>query len=250
MLVLSGGCSFIWGAELSDSPSHNGQTPFSKLTWPALWATDNNYEYDTAALCGVSNGTISRRIIDYIENIQVPDYVIVQWTYPNRVEFRFNNIVQGNYFTLNHWLLADPADIKDPEFKENIKIFKNTDFEKLASVWYNNISYYDSDVYYFLKEVVYLGNYLKNKKIKFVFSSVLYDWLKDASKITDPSIISLLKESNRMPWITFNNLGFIEWAMANNHFSLDSWKHPDEQCHQDVFNMINVELSQRLTSEQ
>lgn len=250
MLVLSGGCSFIWGAELVDSPSHNGQTPFSKLTWPALWATSNNFDYDTAAVCGISNSTISRRIIDYIENVQTPDFVIVQWTYTNRVEFRFNNIVQGNYFTLNHWLLENPDEIKDPEFKKNIKVFKNTDFEKLAEIWYKNISYYESDVYYFLKEVVYLGNYLKNKKIKFVFSSVLFDWIKDVDSIKDTSIISLLKESNRMPWITFNNLGFIEWAMANNYFALESWKHPNEQCHQDVFNLIKSDLNQYFTNEQ
>jgi hypothetical protein len=97
---------------------------------------------------------------------------------------------------------------------------------------------------------VYLGNYLKNKKIKFVFSSVLFDWIKDVDSIKDTSIISLLKESNRMPWITFNNLGFIEWAMANNYFSLESWKHPNEQCHQDVFNLIKSDLNQHFTNEQ
>jgi hypothetical protein len=47
--VLSAGCSFIYGAELSDSPDYAGKDPYSKLTWPALWAKDSNFDYNTVA---------------------------------------------------------------------------------------------------------------------------------------------------------------------------------------------------------
>ena len=71
--ILSAGCSFIYGAELSDSPDIMGLTPPSVKTWPALYAKSKGLEYHTCAVCGLSNQGIVRYVIDVVENFKV-DY--------------------------------------------------------------------------------------------------------------------------------------------------------------------------------
>ena len=241
--VLSAGCSFIYGAELSDSPDYAGKDPLSKLTWPALWAKDNNFDYESVATCGISNSGISRLVIDYCEKNST-DSVIVQWTYPNRYELRFNDIVEKNYFSLNHWLANDlNANIKDQNFKEFFKIFDKSPMQSIAKIWYNFISYYDTDVYTYLKEVVYLSNYLKNKNIKFIFASVFHKYFMDIPKIKDPSIENLYKISQTLPWVTFDNQGFIEWAESSGHFDREVWQHPNDAAHLAAFNLVKNQLN-------
>jgi hypothetical protein len=241
--VLSAGCSFIYGAELSDSPDYAGKDPYSKLTWPALWAKDSNFDYNTVAVCGISNQGISRLVIDYCEKNQV-DFVIVQWTYPNRYELRFNNIVENNYFSLNHWLANDlDSEIQDNNFYNFIKIFNKSPMQAIAKIWYNYISYYDTEIYYYLKEIVYLSNYLKLKNIKFAFSSVFHEYYSNISKIKDPSIESLYKISQTLPWVTFNNQGFIEWAASSGHFDREVWQHPNDAAHLAALGLVKNQLN-------
>ena len=98
MKVLSAGCSFIRGSELSD----DAPGKHSLKTWPALWAKSHNYEYACVAQPGIANNGITRKVIEYIETVDVPDIVIVQWTFPGRYEFRFNNI-DSNYYSITPW---------------------------------------------------------------------------------------------------------------------------------------------------
>ena len=240
--VLSAGCSFIYGAELPDSPSYSGKDPFSKLTWPALWAKENNFDYDSVAVCGISNSGISRLVINYLEKNHA-DFVLVQWTYPNRYELRFNDIVENNYFSLNHWLSNDlDSNIEDKEFYDFMKIFSGSPMQSIAKIWYNHISYYDTDIYHYLKEVVYLGNYLKNKNIKFIFSSVFHEYYFNIKKIKDPSIKSLYYISQQFPWVNFHNKGFIEWAISAGYFDREIWKHPNDAAHLAAFNLVKDQL--------
>ena len=243
MLVLSGGCSFIWGAELSDSLDYSGQDPFSKLTWPALWAKSHGFDYDTAAQCGISNMGISRKIIDYIEHVKIPDFVIVQWTYPNRFELRFDDLVQGNYFTMNHWLmfLDEVSEVKNQKVAYELSLFKDTIFQRLAEIWYSHIANQDSEYFYFLKEAVFLGNYLRNKNINFCFAHTLKNGYP--SNVTDTSIQSLENQASQMAWIDFDRSGFIEWAEKNRYFDRQHWKHPDESAHLHAFKIIKDDLN-------
>jgi len=246
MLVLSGGCSFIWGAELSDSPDYSGNDPYSKLTWPALWANDHGFEYATASQCGISNIGISRKIIDYVEHIKIPDFVIIQWTYPNRFEFRFNNIVKNNYFTLTHWLLQkNLSKIPNQRFIDETSIFKDTVFQKLAEIWYSHIDNQDSQYFYFLKEAVFLGLYLKNKNIKFCFSHTIKNCYPGL--INDISIQSLENEISKFNWINFEGLGFIEWAEKQGHFDIEVWKHPSDEAHQNAYQIVKNDLDRIFT---
>jgi hypothetical protein len=243
MLVLSGGCSFIWGAELSDSPDYSGNSPYSRLTWPALWARGHGFDYATASQCGISNIGIARKVIDYIEHVEIPDFVIIQWTYPNRFELRFDDIVKNNYFTLSHWLVQkNISNIQNERFKNETAIFKDSIFQKFAEIWYSYVDNQHSQYFYFLKEAVFLGLYLKNKKIKFCFSNTIKNCYPDL--INDISIQSLENQVSTFDWADFEGLGFIEWAEKNGHFDIEIWKHPDDSAHRRAYESIKPSLDQ------
>jgi hypothetical protein len=76
--VLSGGDSFVWGSELSDS-LHGGNNGFSRKTFPSLLA-DN---YICAAYPGIGNKEITKRVKEMLFWAN-PDIVIVCWTWPSR----------------------------------------------------------------------------------------------------------------------------------------------------------------------
>jgi hypothetical protein len=84
MIIVAGGDSFVWGSELSDH-RHGGPDGYSRLTFPALLAADN--QYICAAYPGSNNIAISNNIFfKLIANTKlIPQLaVIVCWTWPTR----------------------------------------------------------------------------------------------------------------------------------------------------------------------
>jgi hypothetical protein len=71
---------------------------------------------------------------------------------------------------------------------------------------------------------------------------VFHEYYSNISKIKDPSIQSLYAISKTMPWLTFNNLGFIEWAESSRHFNKEIWKHPDDLAHRAALNLVKDQL--------
>jgi len=65
--ILSGGCSFTFGNELSDD---DGKTP-SKNSWASLMAKQNDCEHICLAKGGIGNSGIARKIFQYISNSKV-----------------------------------------------------------------------------------------------------------------------------------------------------------------------------------
>ena len=91
MNIVAGGDSFVYGSELKDCIRAH-----SHSTFPALLTHDVKQTYRCTAWPGIGNDAIARRVIDelYIHRIhgaQARDlFVIVNWTFPGRYEFRFN----------------------------------------------------------------------------------------------------------------------------------------------------------------
>jgi hypothetical protein len=84
MKLKSFGCSFIFGTDLADSPE---TTPVaSKLTWPALIAKQQGWEYQCWAKGGAGNlfildVVLQRALLD-------PDtFVVVGWTWIDRFDY-------------------------------------------------------------------------------------------------------------------------------------------------------------------
>lgn len=80
MIIVAGGCSFIWGSELADSP-HGGANGYSKKTFTALLS--QGHDYICAAYPGIGNREIGSRVKKSILASTV-DIVIVCWTWPSR----------------------------------------------------------------------------------------------------------------------------------------------------------------------
>lgn len=258
MKVLSSGCSFIWGNELSDD------TPgkFSQQTWPALWAKENGYDYDCCAMPGASNSTIARRVIDYIENLDKPDIVIVQWTFHGRQEFRYQQEFSeqwGNFHAFTPWSVvksweeiynnpkkypfnrdADNAEAFMTAIKNQIEGLKGTCVPDLADIWFKYISCTDSDKYYFFKEISYLKHYLESKGIKYVFSGADSSLIRNKESTTDKTVLSLTKIINSCPWVWFNYhgmpLGFMDWARASRQ-EIGS-THPLDSAHKNALTLL------------
>jgi hypothetical protein len=74
--LLTVGCSFTYGEELSDPSTHS---------WPALLANEFDYELTNLGKCGGSNDYIFRSTVEYTVDDRY-DLVTVQWTEPSRAE--------------------------------------------------------------------------------------------------------------------------------------------------------------------
>jgi hypothetical protein len=266
MKVLSAGCSFIWGNELSD----DAPGKFSLNTWPALWAKENNHEYDCCASPGAANSTIVRKVIDYVENNK-PNIVIVQWTLPGRQEFRYQqnfNSEWGNFYAFTPWstvksweeIYNDPKKYpfnRDAEnskaFEESIKrqieILKDTCVPDLARIWFKHITCTDSDRYYFFKEVSYLKYYLESNNIKYVFSGADSNLCRDKTPTSDKTVATLMKISDSCPWVWFDYhnvpFGFLDWARASRQ-EIGS-THPLDSAHKNALNIVRNKLNDILS---
>ena len=88
-LLIAGGDSFTWGSELGDETTSSP----SQFTWSALLSQKLGYDYYCAAKPGCANNTITRRVIDAINQNQNKElYVAVMWTYTHRSEIRLRNM--------------------------------------------------------------------------------------------------------------------------------------------------------------
>jgi len=266
MKVLASGCSFIWGNELSDDTSGT----FSRRTWPALWAKENGYEYDCCALPGAANGTIVRRVIDYVENNK-PDIVLVQWTFHGRQEFRyqqkFSSERWGNFYAFTPWSMvktweeiydnpkkypfnrdADNSKAFEEAIRSQINSLKDTCVPDLADIWYKHISCIDSDRYYFFKEISYLKSYLESKSIKYVFTGAESNLFRIKEETSDKSVRTLTDIINSCSWVWFNYhdlpLGFMDWARTSRQ-KIGS-THPLDSAHENALTLIRNQLNEIL----
>ena len=240
--VLSAGCSFIYGAELSDSPDIMGSTPPSVKTWPALYAKSKGLEYHTCAVCGLSNQGIVRYVIDVVENFKV-DYVIVQWTFPNRYELRLNELKNNSfYYCLTYWLSQDLK--TDNPIVNQLKDSEKQYLKELVSLWYRHVDNSESSLYYMLKSKIELANYLRYKNLPFVFTSAETITLPNTD---DKSLKTLINLNNSLPEIHFNEKGFYRWAQDEKYVFGE--QHPLDDAHYSAFNLIKSQIDKHLFNE-
>ncbi len=199
-MLIAAGDSIVFGSELSDEYL----TP-SNLTFPALYAKQLNLEYKCLAYPGISNSTIARTVISFLEK-NIADIVIVCWTFPNRQEFHFNN----KWTTLNGWI-HNP----DGEYSKEVVDFSKTYFNLAHSDYYEK--------YAMLKEILLLQNYLKVKNQRYIFT---------ANTRIDFSNCDYNSAVDWSQWVWFNGEGFWDWANRQK-FPKGPEGHPLEQAHEE-----------------
>jgi hypothetical protein len=266
MLVLSGGCSFIWGSEMSDC-RHHAPNGFSKSTWPALLANSIGADYHCVASAGSGNDIIARNIIDYCEK-EAPGLVIVQWTFPWRFAFRFGyptSKKMDQWCTIDMWSIDDefkPAGTVLDEsdefygFSETARqIAKTVGVQEFANMFFKHVAYEEYwAIYSSLKEIVGLQNYLKLKNIPFLFSCADNVLLESQVSTTPDQYIRMYQNQlDVSSWYMFPQgtkghhtmtpRGFYQWAEENKYKS-GPGGHPLEQAHSDASKIIQGKFNE------
>ena len=255
MIIVAGGDSMVWGSELADS-LHGGPDGYSRNTFPALLANDANIYYQCCAYPGNANNAISRSIITQIEQDPQPKIVLVVWTFTQRVEFRFsylkNNLPTSGWYSINSWHCDD-------KFKFNSGLIDQSQIRKFAKLFFKftgNIEYVEQ--YNYLKEILFLQLYLKNKNIPYLFMTTNnetfeHDNYKRHEK--DPDLSSLYQQIDWNSWFFFppgqeeNQTkiprGFYQWAIENK-YSVGT-THPLEEAHRDAAELLKEKFNELVT---
>jgi len=255
MIIVAGGDSFTFGSELK-SPNN---------TYTAI--ISQNYDYRCVAWPGIGNDGITRRVINAVDSLYPADiFVIVNWSFPGRYEFKFTYDTgqrTKEWYSITPWTIQD-LDITKNQFKikrniiiddhtKSIEQSKKTGLYDFAKMFYQHVGNSEYwEVYSSLKEIVYLQNYLKNKKIPYLFTCVDNRvFYNQTVKDPDENIVSLLNQLNEDNWFWFptgtktnetsSPRGFYQWAMENKYPV--GATHPLEQAHMDAAKLIQEKFN-------
>ena len=253
MILVAGGDSMVWGCELADSP-HGGLGGHSQKTFPALLANDANMHYQCAAYPGNANNAIARSIITQIEQDPQPKIVLVVWTFTQRVEFRFsylkNNLPTSSWYSINSWHCDD-------KFKFNSGLINQSQIREFAKSFFKftgNTEYVEQ--YNYLKEILFLQLYLKNKNIPYLFMTTnneTFDHDNYKRHEKDLDLSSLYQQIDWDSWFFFPAgdgadqttapRGFYQWAVENKYIVGENG-HPLEQAHEDAARLIKEKFDE------
>lgn len=266
-LILSSGCSFIWGDELADK-KHSGAGGFSVSTWPALLSQEIGADYYCVAQPGGGNDDIARNIIAYCEQVKKPDLVMVQWTFPWRFGFKFGYPVGKNgnqWYTVDLWSVSDENKPVDKLIDETDQLFAYSEkmrrlattvgVSEFADVFFKHVAYTEYwPIYASLKEITGLQNYLTARNIPYLFSCADAALLDNATvESGDVYVNSLISQLDLSRWAFFTpgtrshdtqtRRGFYQWA-EENKYPKGPGGHPLENAHIDAAQLIKEQFDE------
>jgi hypothetical protein len=215
MKLLAGGCSFIYGSELSDAI-----TNYSCLTYPALLSKKFDLEYKCVATPGNGNDAICRQVIEGIDN--TVGLVIVMWSYYDRFEFHFGKDGWQN--------LKCPND----SFKNQVNELTKPFYSQLTDIYAWNK---------YLQDIILLQTFLTNNNIPFIFSSADNQFFDNSRTIVFDSryqkLYNLIDFSKWVYWTdkADNKVGFVNWAKIYG-YPLGPGQHPLTLAHTKAYESI------------
>jgi hypothetical protein len=221
MKLKSFGCSFIFGTDLADDGRDLPIPTASNLTWPALLASKNNYNYECLARPGSGNLQIAERVLSHQLDDE-PTFFIIGWTWIDRFDYR-NSTISNN-----------PIAAKWANWRTLMPI----DDGPLAKTYYQGIHSEFQDKLCSLMYIKLIIDTLTQKKIPFLMT-YQDDLLFDQQWNTTEAIIDLQKYVR--PYMTqFDGLNFLEWSRRHKFAVSDTW-HPLEAAHSAAANyMLSV----------
>lgn len=246
-ILLSGGCSFTFGNELSDD---NGKDP-SCNSWSAILARDVKAEYICLAKGGIGNPAIARRIFSYISSYPGKDvFVTAMWSFPSRYDWAMprHKVLEGTrWATITPWDTADNqaevqktlanSEPKLEEWKRRRDDIESTGVGPFADAIYRYAANEYHEAYLSWKSIVWLQNILEKKKIPYMFTladnSLFWRELEPLNKL-DPLLNSLYNEIDFHKWIVFGErqMGFNQWSLLNDYPRATT--HPLDTAHADA----------------
>lgn len=190
------------------------------------------------SLCSNSNEAILRTSLDYLDNLS--DYndlrVVIQWSNPDRFEF-YDEINRGwiQISGSKSWLFV--PDDPDFDFSNQNEYFINHIQERLDIFYKHFYSEYEA-VIKSLNHFELLGEYLENRKIKYVFCLLTYG-LFDKLKHTTIGIKNKIDHiSNSYRW--FNNdmsCSTLRPVIPENMLTISG--HPDLNGHKEIASRLH-----------
>ena len=266
MILVAGGDSFIFGAELKDQISGP-----SLHTYPALLAAQQNLNYYCAAWSGNANNAISRMTIAACEKLKKDDKIvaIVTWSFTNRYEFRFNYHTRQKispWYSINAWSILDDTTKIEEEFrvknnkildfqKETINTAKQTGVAEFAKTFFKHVGdneYYE--LYSSLKEILFLQLYFKQNNIPYLFVPANNQFFQHPNyyRQQDEFVDSFYKQIDWDQWFFFDSgtdpnhtkepRGFYQWAVESKYPV--GTTHPLEEAHTAAAELIKEKFDE------
>ena len=255
--ILSAGCSFTYGHELSDCNSE--AVPPSKKSWAAGLTDIVNADHKSVAKGGSGNAGIARRVFQYISN-QPVDFVLVMWSFPSRYDWampRHRNLEDTRWATITPW---------DTDHEQEIVMQRLSSDQAQQEIWNkrrqkmqdsgviefaNNLYRYAANEYHEIyqswKSIIWLQNILEKKEIPYLFTlahnSLFYDkFTPHAEK--DSLMKALYSEIDFTKWYAFGErmMGFNQWALLNDYPR--GTTHPLDSAHQDAVQLMKDKFLQ------
>ena len=268
-LVISGGDSFTFGAELDTDIPH---LPNAN-SWANLVAVKLGADHTNTARSGRGNSFITRQIMHHVtEALQqgiAPEHILVQvmWTFSNRHEFALANEHDqwdSPWFGITPYTAEDES--KSDWFSRvspNTKHYAITrDHLHRAYLKNQRIGVVDfakhfvstvqakglHDSYMSAAAVLQLQDFLRLRRVKYFFTYVDQHALNGIANDShaDPGskyLNSVRREIEFKTWYQFpGKLGFLEWARNNNYEFATS--HPLEPAHLAAANLVYQHLQE------
>lgn len=239
MIIVAGGDSHIWGSELADSP-HGGPNGYSHNTFTGLLAKSKNYQYECVAYPGLSNSGIARFVMNACDKTD-DVFVIVCWSFVNRYEFRFT------YDTMpvtSPWMNIHSAHTK---FADSVK--NKTQLATFVDTYTRHVGISEyNELYVTLKEILFLQQYLKQRNIPYMFTTVDNKYYEHENyyRSKDTTLETLYNNIDWSAWYLFGNNGFYQWALENN-YKVGPEGHPLEDAHKDAAILIKEKFDELVT---
>jgi len=249
--ILSGGCSFTYGNELSDDTGKN----YSSKTWAARLNDTVAGNYFCVAKGGLGNSGIARRVFDYVANRKEEKIiVVVMWTFLSRYDWamaRNSNLERTRWATITPWdtnlrqkevenTIGHSEPVMD-EFKKRQHLYRETGIGPFADSLYKYAANQYHEAYLSWKSIVWLQNILEKKKIPYMFTladnSLFYNDKKPIHK-EDSLLTALYNEIDFTRWFSFGErmMGFNQWAKMNEYPYATT--HPLDEAHQDAVKLM------------
>ncbi len=204
----------MFGSELADDGRDLPWPRPSKLTWPALWATNLGHDYQCYARPGAGNLQILEKVLTHAASNEHALYVI-GWTWIDRFDY--------NKQPHNTWTTITPG---------------HTD--ETAKFYYRDLNSQYRDKLTTLSYIKLAIDTLKQKDVTFIMTH-MDDLIFETKWHANPAIMDL--QNYIRPYITqFEGKTFLDWS-RDKKFKISTKLHPLEAAHQAAFEYIN---SQRL----
>ena len=250
-IILSGGCSFTYGHELSDC-NHAGLPPSNK-TWAKQLSDLVEGNYFTVAQPGIGNSAIARRVFNYISHNNV-DFVMIMWSFPSRYDWA---MPRNKFFEDTRWTSITPwdTDVKQKEvfkklansepqqeiWKKRREELAETGLREFANGLYKYAANEYHEIYLSWKSITWLQNILEKKNIKYLFTladNSLFYRETTPHKELDTFMAHLHKQINLDNWVSFGErmMGFNQWSLLNEYPR--GTTHPLDSAHKDAVQLV------------